>query len=88
MRRDGRAVEGARLERVYRLIAYRGFESHSLRQAIFSFGCIASSKSHSTRMEQGDEGQAAAPEMTKASERRPLILLVAGEGFEPSTFGL
>jgi hypothetical protein len=31
-RRDGRAVEGARLESVYTLIAYRGFESLSLRQ--------------------------------------------------------
>jgi len=28
------------------------------------------------------------PEMTRASDWKPLILLVAGEGFEPSTFGL
>ena len=31
-RRGGRAVEGARLESVYTLIAYRGFESLPLRQ--------------------------------------------------------
>ena len=31
MWRDGRAAEGARLESVYTLIAYRGFESRSLR---------------------------------------------------------
>ena len=31
-RRDGRAVEGARLESVYGSKAHRGFESHSLRQ--------------------------------------------------------
>ena len=30
--RGVRVVEGARLESVYRLIAYRGFESRSLRQ--------------------------------------------------------
>ena len=30
-RRGGRAVEGARLESVYTLIAYRGFESRPLR---------------------------------------------------------
>ena len=30
--RDGRAVEGARLESVYGSKAHRGFESHSLRQ--------------------------------------------------------
>ena len=30
-RRGGRAAEGARLESVYTLIAYRGFESLSLR---------------------------------------------------------
>ena len=29
--RGGRVAEGARLESVYALIAYRGFESHSLR---------------------------------------------------------
>ena len=29
--RDGRVAEGARLESVYRLIPYRGFESPSLR---------------------------------------------------------
>ncbi len=34
-RRDGRAAEGARLESVYTLIAYRGFESLSLRQTIY-----------------------------------------------------
>ncbi len=34
LRRDGRVVEGARLERVYRLIAYREFESLSLRHEI------------------------------------------------------
>ena len=32
LRRSGRVVEGARLEFVYALIAYRGFESHLLRQ--------------------------------------------------------
>ncbi len=32
--RGGRAVEGARLESVYTLIAYRGFESLSLRQIV------------------------------------------------------
>ncbi len=32
LRRGGRVVEGARLESVYTLIAYRGFESLSLRQ--------------------------------------------------------
>ena len=32
--RGGRAVECARLESVYTLIAYRGFESPSLRQLI------------------------------------------------------
>ena len=31
LRRDGRVAEGARLESVYRLIPYRGFESPSLR---------------------------------------------------------
>ncbi len=31
MRRGGRVVEGARLEIVYTLTAYRGFESLSLR---------------------------------------------------------
>jgi hypothetical protein len=31
-RRDGRVVEGARLESVYTPKGYRGFESHSLRQ--------------------------------------------------------
>ena len=31
VRRDGRVAEGARLESVYRLIPYRGFESPSLR---------------------------------------------------------
>ena len=30
--RGGRVVEGARVESVYTLIAYRGFESLSLRQ--------------------------------------------------------
>lgn len=29
--RDGRVVEGARLESVYTSKGYRGFESHSLR---------------------------------------------------------
>ena len=29
---DGRAVEGARLESAYTSKAYRGFESHSIRQ--------------------------------------------------------
>ena len=33
IRRDGRAAEGARLEIVYTLIAYRGFESLSLRHS-------------------------------------------------------
>jgi hypothetical protein len=28
------------------------------------------------------------PETTRASSRKPLSYLVAGEGFEPSTFGL
>lgn len=32
--RGVRVVEGARLESVYRLIAYRGFESRSLRQIL------------------------------------------------------
>ena len=32
-RRGGRVVEGARLESVYAFIAYRGFESLSLRHA-------------------------------------------------------
>ena len=36
MWRGGRAVEGARLESVYTLIAYRGFESLSLRH-VFVF---------------------------------------------------
>ena len=31
-RRGGRVVEGARLESVYTVIPYRGFESLSLRQ--------------------------------------------------------
>lgn len=31
-RMDGRAVEGARLESAYTSKAYRGFESHSIRQ--------------------------------------------------------
>ena len=31
VRRDGRVVEGARLESVYMPKAYHGFESHSLR---------------------------------------------------------
>ena len=31
LRRDVRAVEGARLESVYTPQGYRGFESHSLR---------------------------------------------------------
>lgn len=31
VRRDGRAVEGARLESAYTSKGYRGFESHSLR---------------------------------------------------------
>ena len=31
-RTGGRAVEGARLESVYTFIAYRGFESPSVRQ--------------------------------------------------------
>lgn len=34
--RDGRVVEGARLEIVYTLTAYRGFESLSLRHLFFS----------------------------------------------------
>src|SRR5688572_4425146 len=33
MRSGGRVVEGARLESVYTSKAYRGFESHPLRQA-------------------------------------------------------
>jgi hypothetical protein len=37
VRRDGRVAEGARLESVYRLIPYRGFESPSLRH-FFNFG--------------------------------------------------
>ena len=32
MRSSGRVVEGARLESVYTSKAYRGFESHLLRQ--------------------------------------------------------
>ena len=35
-RRGGRAVEGARLEIVYTVIPYRGFESLSLRHISFS----------------------------------------------------
>ena len=38
-RRDGRVAEGARLESVYALIAYRGFESLSLRQLPLPLGC-------------------------------------------------
>ena len=34
-RTGGRAVEGARLESVYTFIAYRGFESPSVRQNDF-----------------------------------------------------
>jgi len=34
-RTGGRAVEGARLESVYTFIAYRGFESPSVRQNYF-----------------------------------------------------
>ena len=34
MRSSGRVVEGARLESVYTSKAYRGFESHLLRQRI------------------------------------------------------
>ena len=36
MRRGGRAVEGARLESVCTSKAYRGFESHPLRQLLLS----------------------------------------------------
>jgi hypothetical protein len=48
-RTGGRAVEGARLESVYTFIAYRGFESPSVRQvsikyaplgALFYFVCL------------------------------------------------
>ena len=38
-RRGGRAVEGARLESVYTLIAYRGFESRPLRQILKGTAC-------------------------------------------------
>ncbi len=38
LRRDGRVAEGARLESVYRLIPYRGFESPSLRHFLFELG--------------------------------------------------
>ena len=40
VRRDGRVAEGARLESVYRLIPYRGFESPSLRH-YFPLGALA-----------------------------------------------
>ncbi len=36
MRRGGRVVEGARLESEYGPKAHRGFESHPLRQRLFS----------------------------------------------------
>ena len=36
-RTGGRAVEGARLESVYTFIAYRGFESPSVRQYPLKF---------------------------------------------------
>lgn len=35
VRRDGRVVEGARLESAYTPKGYRGFESHSLRGVLF-----------------------------------------------------
>ena len=35
-RRGGRVVEGARLESVYTVIPYRGFESLSLRHQVWS----------------------------------------------------
>ena len=41
-RRGGRVVEGARLESVYTLIAYRGFESLSLRQSLKMYPATAS----------------------------------------------
>jgi hypothetical protein len=41
-RRDVRAVEGARLESVYTFIAYRGFESLSLRVKLLIKLIIAS----------------------------------------------
>ena len=37
-RTGGRAVEGARLESVYTFIAYRGFESPSVRQVVKALG--------------------------------------------------
>jgi hypothetical protein len=38
--RDGRAVEGARLESVYTPKGYRGFESHSLRHLRGEFSAL------------------------------------------------
>ncbi len=39
--RGGRVVEGARLESVYTLIAYRGFESLSLRHVVWSLRSVS-----------------------------------------------
>ncbi len=38
IRRGGRVVEGARLESVYTVTPYRGFESLSLRQPVLLWG--------------------------------------------------